>query len=53
MSAKDFFRHPFIRERPNRKVIYTNDYGFWIFFAVITLDMHVIEKKLYKVNSMW
>jgi hypothetical protein len=20
MSAKDFFRHPFIRERPNRKV---------------------------------
>ena len=28
MSAKDFFRHPFIRERPNRKVIYTNNYGF-------------------------
>ena len=27
MSAKDFFRHPFIRERPNRKVICTNNYG--------------------------
>ena len=26
---------------------------FEIFFVEITLDMHVIEKKLYKVNSMW
>ena len=28
MSAKDFFRHPFIRERPNRKVIMVSDFFF-------------------------
>ena len=28
MSAKDFFRHPFIRERPNRKVIMVFEFFF-------------------------